>query len=81
MNTQTAARELYPNLFSLIALGPISLRHRATMCAHGMGLGDEGGGVSERLRAYIVERARGGAALVSAASLPVHETTAQIRNL
>lgn len=81
VNTRTAARERHPNLLSPITLGPVELRHRATMSAHGMGLGDEAGGVSDRLRAYIVERARGGAALVSAASLPVHESTSQFRNL
>ncbi len=81
MNPAKSAAERYPNLFSPLALGPVTLRHRATMSAHGMGLGDHTGGVSERLRAYLVERAKGGAALVSAASLPVHETTTRFGHL
>ena len=42
------------------------------MSGHGMRLGDGHGGIGERLRGYLVERARGGAAMVSLASSPVH---------
>ncbi|MDA0368392.1 MAG: NAD(P)/FAD-dependent oxidoreductase [Proteobacteria bacterium] len=65
----------YPHLFSPLRLGPVELKNRATMAAHGMRLGDDSGVVSPRHRAYIVARAKGGAALVSASSLPVHPTS------
>ena len=42
------------------------------MSGHGMRLGDGQGGIGERLRGYLVARARGGAAMVSLASSPVH---------
>jgi len=66
----------YPHLFSPIKLGPMTLRHRATMSGHGMHLGDGSGGVSEALRAYVVTRARGGAALLGTESAPIHDTSA-----
>jgi 2,4-dienoyl-CoA reductase-like NADH-dependent reductase (Old Yellow Enzyme family) len=69
------AHARYPHLFSPLRLGPVELKNRATMAAHGMRLGDDSGVISPRHRAYIVERARGGAALVSASSLPVHPTS------
>ncbi len=65
----------YPTLFSPIRIGPMQLAHRAVMSAHGMGLGAGGPGVSDRYRAYLVERARGGAAMVGIESAPVHHTT------
>ncbi len=65
----------YPKLFSPLRLGPVELKNRATMAAHGMRLGDDTGTISPRHRAYIVARAKGGAALVSASSLPVHPTS------
>ncbi|MEQ8248962.1 MAG: FAD-dependent oxidoreductase [Alphaproteobacteria bacterium] len=65
----------YPKLFSPLRLGPVGLKNRATMAAHGMRLGDDTGTISPRHRAYIVARAKGGAALVSASSLPVHPTS------
>ena len=62
----------YSNLLSPISLGPIELRNRAIMSGHGLRLGDGSGGIGERLGAYIVARARGGAAMVSLSSSPVH---------
>ena len=65
----------YPELFSPLRLGPVELKNRATMAAHGMRLGDDSGVISPRHQAYIVARAKGGASLVSASSLPVHPTS------
>ncbi len=63
--------ESYPNLLSPITMGPITLRNRAMISAHGMGLADGGNGVSPRYHAYLVERAAGGAALLGMESAPV----------
>jgi 2,4-dienoyl-CoA reductase-like NADH-dependent reductase (Old Yellow Enzyme family) len=65
----------WPHLFAPLRVGPMTLPHRAIMSAHGMGLGAGGPGVSERYHAYLVERARGGAALVGMESAPVHAST------
>ncbi len=65
----------YPALFSPLRLGPVALKNRATMAAHGMRLGDDSGAISPRHQAYIAARAKGGASLVSASSLPVHPTS------
>ena len=69
------ATEICPNLFSPISVGPMHLRHRAMMSGHGMHLGDGTGQVSDALRAYLVERALGGAALIGTESAPVHATS------
>lgn len=71
----------YPNLFAPVTLGPVTLKHRATMAAHGMRLGDHTGTISARHRAYMVARAKGGASLVSASSLPVHESSQRFAGL
>ena len=65
----------FPNLLSPIELGPVTLRHRAVMSGHTMLLGDGAGAVGERLRTYLVERARGGAAMVTIESAPVRPDT------
>ncbi len=65
----------YPNLLSMIKIGPMTLKHRATMSAHGMGLNDRTGGVSERLHNYVVTRALGGAAMLGTESAPIHQST------
>ena len=70
-----SASEKYPALFSTVRIGPMQLKHRAVMSAHGMGLGERGPGVSDRYRAYLVERARGGAAMVGIESSPVHSSS------
>ena len=71
----STASERYPNLLSPISVGPMRLRHRAMMSGHGMHLGDGTGRVSDALRAYLVERALGGAALIGTESAPVHATS------
>jgi 2,4-dienoyl-CoA reductase-like NADH-dependent reductase (Old Yellow Enzyme family) len=70
-----ASPSRYPHLFAPLAIGPVTLAHRAIMSAHGMGLGESATGVSDRYRAYLLERARGGAALVGIESAPVHPST------
>lgn len=70
-----SATEHYPNLTSPLRLGPVELRHRFVMSAHGMGLGGTGPGISERYHQYLLARAQGGAALVGVESAPVHWTT------
>jgi len=65
----------WPHLFAPLRVGPMNLPHRAIMSAHGMGLGAGGPGVSERYHAYLVERARGGAAMIGMESAPVHPGT------
>lgn len=65
----------YPNLLKPIKLGPITLRHRAVMSGHGMALGDGQVGISDRFHAYLMARARGGAAMVGSESAPVHDST------
>ena len=74
-NDPMNAATLYPNLFSPIELGPMTLKNRATMSAHGMHLGDGRGGVSDALHAYVVARAKGGASLLGTESAPIHDTT------
>lgn len=62
----------YPNLLSPIKLGPLTLRHRAVVAGHSMVMGESDGSVGERLCAYVVARARGGAAFIGMESAPVH---------
>lgn len=71
----TDAASRWPRLLSPLRIGPMELAHRAVMSAHGMGLGAGGPGVSDRYHAYLVERARGGAALIGTESAPVHRST------
>lgn len=71
----TAGLERYPHLFCPLKIGPLQLKNRALMSAHGMGLGDGVVGVSDRYRAYLVARAAGGAGMVGIESSPVHPTT------
>lgn len=65
----------FPSLLSPITLGPITLRHRAVLSGHGMALGDGQVGISDRFHAYLMARAKGGAAMVGSESAPVHEST------
>lgn len=51
-------------LFAPIKIGPLELKNRIVMPAMGTGYGNEMGYATDRLRAYIQERARGGAALI-----------------
>jgi 2,4-dienoyl-CoA reductase-like NADH-dependent reductase (Old Yellow Enzyme family) len=66
----------YPLLWSPLPIGPIVVKHRAVMSPHAMGLGDGSGGVSSALREYLLERARGGAAIVALESAAVDRSTA-----
>lgn len=65
----------FPHLLSPIKLGPITLRHRAVLSGHGMALGDGQVGISDRFHAYLMARAKGGAAMVGSESAPVHAST------
>ncbi len=65
----------FSNLLSPIKLGPITLRHRAVLSGHGMALGDGQVGISDRFHAYLMARAKGGAAMVGSESAPVHTST------
>ena len=60
----------YPHLLSPITIGPKTLKHRAIVSGHTMRLGDDTG-LGERYRAYLLARARGGAALVGIESAPI----------
>ena len=67
----------FPHLFSPIALGPVKLAHRAIIPGHSMMLGDPGGVMGDRYRAYLVDRAKGGAAMVGIESAPIHPNSFQ----
>lgn len=71
----TSATDQYPNLLSPFDLGPTRLRNRTVIPGHSMGLSHFEPGVSDRYRAYLVARAKGGAGLVGIESAPMHETT------
>lgn len=72
----TDAASRYPTLLSPIALGPVTLRNRAVMSGHGMRLGSSEEGIGDRMRAYLVARAEGGAGLVGIESSVVHPSSA-----
>lgn len=74
---QDAATGDFPNLLSGIAFGPVTLTNRAVVAGHTMLLGDSDGMCGNRYRAYLVERARGGAGLVTVESAPVHPASLQ----
>ncbi|MFN8535000.1 MAG: FAD-dependent oxidoreductase [Dehalococcoidia bacterium] len=63
----------FPYLFSPFGLGSARLKNRLVFSGHGMRLPDDGV-PGDRLRAYVVERARGGAGLIILESGPVHPT-------
>ncbi len=67
----------YPHLFAPIQLGPMTLANRVVVPGHSMLLEDPNGIVGERYVAYLAERARGGAALVTGGSAPVHANSKQ----
>lgn len=60
----------FPMLCSPITLGSLTLKNRAYMSGHSMLLSDTAG-VTGRYREYLLERARGGAAMVGIESAPV----------
>jgi 2,4-dienoyl-CoA reductase-like NADH-dependent reductase (Old Yellow Enzyme family) len=67
----------YSHLFQPIELGPMALTNRVIVPGHSMLLEDPNGIVGERYQAYLAERARGGAALVTGGSAPVHANSIQ----
>lgn len=66
---------VFPNLFSSLDIGPITLNNRVFLSGHSMRHGDPDGTVGDRQRAYIAARAAGGAGLVSLESVPIHESS------
>lgn len=62
----------FPRLFAPLRIGPLELRNRIVIPAHTMLLGERDGTIGDRYRAYLVERAVGGAAVVGVESAPVH---------
>lgn len=61
----------YSNLLSPGRINQLELRNRIFFSPMGSNLAEEDGTVGERLRAYYVERAKGGAALVTMGSVSV----------
>jgi 2,4-dienoyl-CoA reductase-like NADH-dependent reductase (Old Yellow Enzyme family) len=64
----------YPNLFSPLRIGEVTLRNRVVQSAHGKYF-TANGIDSDRTRAYQVERARGGAGLLITDNRMVHPTS------
>ena len=54
-----------PSLWSPVAVGTLTLRHRLIMAAMGTGFPTPEGGVTDRLMRYLARRARGEVALVT----------------
>ena len=65
------ARARFPHLMSPGRINQLELRNRIFFSPMGSNLAEEDGSVGDRLRAYYVERARGGAALVTMGSVSV----------
>jgi 2,4-dienoyl-CoA reductase-like NADH-dependent reductase (Old Yellow Enzyme family)/thioredoxin reductase len=70
----------YPNLFSSLAVGTVTLRNRIVQTGHATGYAD-GHVPGERLRAYYRERARGGVAMIVSEVSAVHPTGEQPNNV
>ena len=64
---------LYPHLFSPIALNHKRLKNRIVFGAHTNNMA-ENGLPSRRTKAYYVERAKGGAAMIVVEPVPVHKS-------
>lgn len=65
------ARNRFPHLMSPGRINQLELRNRIFFSPMGSNLAEEDGSVGDRLRTYYVERARGGAALVTMGSVSV----------
>ena len=63
----------YPKLQTPFKLGPVELKNRVIIPGHSMVQGDSTGHITDKYRAYLVARAKGGAALVGMESAPIHE--------
>ena len=61
----------FRHLLSPGRIGAMALRNRIFMTPMGSNLADEDGITGERLRAYYVERAKGGAALITMGSVSI----------
>lgn len=66
----------YPNLFTPMNIGPVTIKNRLVMTAMCVGLADHDGAVSEDLAAYYEERAAGGTGLIITECSRVNETDA-----
>lgn len=66
----------YPNLFSPMNIGAVSIKNRVVMTAMCVGLAHHDGAVSEELDAYYEERAAGGTGLIITECTRVNETDA-----
>jgi len=75
----TSPQDLYPHLLSPIKMGPLALPHRVIIPGHNVGMAEPDGTIGEKYRGYLVERAKGGAAIVGIGSVPVHPTSRMIR--
>ncbi|NKB44418.1 MAG: hypothetical protein GKS03_09100 [Alphaproteobacteria bacterium] len=62
----------FPHLTSPFKLGPVDLRNRVVIPGHSMVHGDSSGGITEKYRAYLTTRAKGGASLIGIESAPIH---------
>ena len=65
------AKKRFPHLLSSGRINQLELRNRIFFSPMGSNLAEEDGSVGERLRTYYVERAKGGAALVTMGSVSV----------
>jgi 2,4-dienoyl-CoA reductase-like NADH-dependent reductase (Old Yellow Enzyme family) len=63
----------FPNLFSPLAVGPLTLKNRIFVTGH-MTMMVTGGVPSEAQAAYYAARARGGVAMIVTEAAAVHET-------
>lgn len=66
----------YPNLFTPMKIGPVTVKNRLVMTAMCVGLAHHDGSVSDALAAYYEERAAGGTGLIITECSRVNETDA-----
>lgn len=66
----------YPNLFTPMNIGRVTIKNRLVMTAMCVGLAEHDGAVSEALAAYYEERAAGGTGLIITEGSRVNETDA-----
>lgn len=66
----------YPNLFSPMNIGSVTVKNRLIMTAMCVALAEHDGSVSEALAAYYEERAAGGAGLIITECSRINETDA-----
>ena len=66
----------YPNLFTPMNIGPVTIKNRLVMTAMCVGLAHHDGAVSGALAAYYEERAAGGTGLIITECTRVNETDA-----